>query len=189
VKDVKGVLNEFKRLAGTRPWTARSKGVMNPRALVVAAVVLALLQCREHPREDRRLAQPKLEPPRAAPPKAKPPVIDEPKPEPKPATSPGKAKPVYRVGGEVSRPELIHRVDPDYARLNQRTIRPLGVAILEAVISENGTVESARMLRPADPDLDSLLLAAIRQWRFRPAKKDGKPVRVYYVLTVNIDWQ
>jgi hypothetical protein len=30
-----------------------------------------------------------------------------------------------------------------------------------------------------------MALAAIKTWKFKPAIKDGKPVKVYYVLTVN----
>jgi outer membrane biosynthesis protein TonB len=28
-------------------------------------------------------------------------------------------------------------------------------------------------------------LEALRQWRFEPAKMEGKPVKVYYVVTIN----
>ena len=28
-------------------------------------------------------------------------------------------------------------------------------------------------------------LEALRQWRFAPAKLEGKPVKVYYVITIN----
>jgi len=177
-------LNEFKCFARNQHLGGTVQGVMNPRALVVAALALALVQCRQPPQEDRRPAPPKREPSTAAAQhKAKPPVID-----PKPATTPPReGEPIYHVGGAVSRPQLIHRIDLDDDRLSH--LRPAGALILAAVISKRGTIENARMLKPADPEVEAMLLGAVRQWRFRPAMKDGKPVSVYYTLTLNIDWQ
>jgi TonB family protein len=147
---------------------------MHPRPLITAILILALLGCRQPPTDDRRPAQPKPAPTAAA--------RQTPRPAPAPTR---KAETVYRVGRGVSRPELIHQVEPDYGRL----ARSRGVLILEAVITKQGTVEHARMLKPAEPEVEAELLGAVRQWRFRPAMKDGKPVPVYYTLTLNIDWQ
>jgi len=33
-----------------------------------------------------------------------------------------------------------------------------------------------------------VIVAALKQWKFRPATRHGRPVAAYYVLTVNIDW-
>jgi TonB family protein len=152
------------------------EGLMKNGPLVVAAVALALLGCREASQDDGPRVQAKQAPPEAA-------QVTE-----QPATAKTEAgEPIHRVGGAVSRPELIHRVEIDFARLPG--IQITGVPVLEAVISENGTVESVRMLKPTDPKLEDLLLDAVKQWRFRPAMKDGKPVRVYYTLTLNIHWQ
>jgi TonB family protein len=49
--------------------------------------------------------------------------------------------------------------------------------ILTVVISEAGTVESARLESPISPLYDRQLLSAAQKWRFRPATKDGTPVR------------
>ena len=149
---------------------------MKTGALVLAAVALALLGCREAPKQVVSAGAPEAR---------KPPVIREPVKSQKPtAISTQEAAPVYRVGGDVSRPELLHRAKIDFSRLPG--LRMTGTPILEAVISEKGTIESARMLRPTDPRLDSLLIDTVRQWRFRPAMKDGRPVRVYYTVTFNI---
>jgi TonB family protein len=49
---------------------------------------------------------------------------------------------------------------------------------LEIVVSPAGTVETARVLRPAGHGLDQAALDAVRSYRFAPATKDGHAVRV-----------
>jgi tetratricopeptide (TPR) repeat protein len=49
--------------------------------------------------------------------------------------------------------------------------------VLEYVVDENGGVESATLVVPISPLYDSSLLEAASTWRFRPATKDGRPVR------------
>lgn len=49
---------------------------------------------------------------------------------------------------------------------------------LEIVVSPAGTVEAARVLRPAGHGLDAAALDAVRAYRFTPATKDGHAVRV-----------
>jgi len=44
-----------------------------------------------------------------------------------------------------------------------------------------------RVLRSLDPELDEKALEAIRQWRFKPALKNGKPVRA--PVTVEVDFR
>jgi TonB family protein len=49
---------------------------------------------------------------------------------------------------------------------------------LEIVVSQAGAVEAARPLAHAGYGLDAAATTAVRQYRFRPAMKDGHPVRV-----------
>lgn len=49
---------------------------------------------------------------------------------------------------------------------------------LEIIVSPSGAVERARVLRPAGHGLDAAALDAVRAYRFTPATKDGRPVRV-----------
>jgi len=45
------------------------------------------------------------------------------------------------------------------------------------------------VIRSGSPEIDAAVIAALRQWKFRPAIRKGKPVAVYYTLAVNIDLQ
>jgi TonB family protein len=49
--------------------------------------------------------------------------------------------------------------------------------IVEVVIDETGKVESASMLRSIDPRYNRLVLAAAKSWVYRPARREGAPVK------------
>jgi TonB family protein len=94
------------------------------------------------------------------------------------------AGPPYRVGGNVTRPERISGEDPQYTALARKG-RVQGVVIVEAVIDEEGKVTDAKVLKGLPMGLDESALEAVKTWKFEPATLDGKPVPVYYTLTVN----
>jgi protein TonB len=89
-----------------------------------------------------------------------------------------------RVMGEVSRPEIIGQVKPQYTA-EAKEKRVSGTAILESVIDREGCIRSTRVLKGLPYGLDEVAMAAIRNWAFEPARLNGEPVKVYYVLTVN----
>jgi TonB family protein len=94
------------------------------------------------------------------------------------------AGPPYRVGGQVSRPEIISSPAPVYTE-SARRARVTGTVILEAIINEQGDVENVRVLKGQPMGLDQAAVDAVKTWKFKPAMLEGKPVKVYYVLTVN----
>jgi TonB family protein len=49
--------------------------------------------------------------------------------------------------------------------------------ILRVVVDERGKVESAVLVQPIASTYDPILLEAAKRWEFRPALKDGKPVK------------
>ena len=92
--------------------------------------------------------------------------------------------PPYRVGGNVTRPEKVAGDPPQYT-VDAREARVQGVVIVEALIDEQGKVTDAKVLKGLPMGLSESALEAIRTWEFKPAAIDGKPVPVYYTLTVN----
>jgi periplasmic protein TonB len=58
--------------------------------------------------------------------------------------------------------------------------------ILEAIIDENGTVQSVKVLRSVAL-LDKSAVAAVEQWRYSPTILNGGPVPV--VLTVVVSFK
>ncbi len=100
------------------------------------------------------------------------------------AQTPPPAGPPYRVGGNVTRPEKVSGSPPEYT-IEARKAQVQGVVILETVIDEKGNVTDVKILKGLPEGLDEAALEAVRTWKFSPAKMDGKPVPVLYVLTVN----
>lgn len=82
-----------------------------------------------------------------------------------------------RVGPGVVPPRIIHRVEPEYsAGTINRT--PAGAVVLDAVIQEDGIPKVVRVVRSIAWELDESAINALEQWRFSPAIKEGRPVKV-----------
>jgi TonB family protein len=56
--------------------------------------------------------------------------------------------------------------------------------VIRIVIDESGKVESAVLVKSVHESYDPLLLAAARQWQFKPARKNGQPVKYQKVVSV-----
>ena len=98
-----------------------------------------------------------------------------------PAGSAPPAEPIRM--GPVDPPRLVSRVEPLYPEMARRA-RVQGVVIVETIVDRHGDVRSARVLEGLPMGLDDAALDAVRQWRFTPATMDGRPVEVYYTVTV-----
>jgi TonB family protein len=88
---------------------------------------------------------------------------------------------VARVGGADEAPVLVRRIDPVFGAGALK-----GIVIIETVITRGGDVCAARVLRGLGNAVDEAALTAVRQWKFVPAKKAGKPVQAAYNLTVRV---
>lgn len=109
------------------------------------------------------------------------PAAPPPPPPPPPPTPRG---PV-RIGGQITQPALIKRVEPEYPSLAVKA-HIQGVVILEATVSEDGDVTDVRLLRSANPLLDREAIIAVRQWRYSPVVLNG--IRVPFILTVTLSF-
>jgi TonB family protein len=89
-----------------------------------------------------------------------------------------------RVGGAVTKPERLYGPPPIYTEM-ARKARLQGVVILEGIIDRDGCVLGLHVLKPLPMGLDRAALDAVGAWVFAPATLDGKPVKVYYTLTIN----
>lgn len=86
------------------------------------------------------------------------------------------------------RPEILQRVQPRYTEAARRA-GVQGVVFVEAIIDERGKVTDVRVLRGLPMGLDRSAVEAVEQWRFKPAMLDGRPVKVYFTLTVTFTIQ
>jgi TonB family protein len=78
---------------------------------------------------------------------------------------------------DLSQPAATRKVDPAYP-LQLMKENVAGTVILYALIRADGTVGNVRVLRGVDDRLDQFASAAVTQWQFHPATKNGAPVDV-----------
>lgn len=90
----------------------------------------------------------------------------------------------FRIGGGVSAPVLIYKVEPEYSE-EARKAKFQGTVVLAIVVDETGKVTNVRVIRPLGMGLDEKAIEAVSKWRFRPGYKDGKPVPVMANVEVN----
>ena len=60
------------------------------------------------------------------------------------------------------------------------------VAVIEVVIGADGRVLEARLQKAVHPRYDQLLLAAARNWTYRPAMRDGQPTPFVKAVRVEL---
>ncbi len=88
----------------------------------------------------------------------------------------------FRVGGGVSAPFPIYAPDPEFTD-DARKSKHQGVVILQVVIGADGRAHNMRVVQPLGLGLDQKAVEAVGQWKFEPARKDGRAVPV----AVNIE--
>ena len=60
--------------------------------------------------------------------------------------------------------------------------RVRGLVVLKILVSETGSPVRITVEKGARADLTAAAVAAAGQWRFEPARKDGRPVRTYTTI-------
>jgi protein TonB len=90
----------------------------------------------------------------------------------------------YRIGGGVSPPSILYKVEPEYSE-EARKAKFQGTVLLFVVVDEKGNPRDIKILRPLGLGLDQKAVEAVEKWKFSPGKKDGKPVPVQAQIEVN----
>jgi hypothetical protein len=117
----------------------------------------------------------------AAPPPPPPPA---PAPVVEPAKPPAAPRVYTAADADVVPPMAINRAMPGWKPPSLLIAQQSFRGVLEVLVDENGNVERAGMSRPSFPSYDADLIAASKEWRFRPATKNGEPVK--YRLGVEV---
>ena len=105
-----------------------------------------------------------------------------------PGTGSGDGEIAQALDARMTRPEILFRVTPRYteaARIGHRQ----GVVIVQATTDRTGHVTDVRLMKGLGLGLDESATNAVQQWRFKPAVLAGRPVPVYFQLSVNFTIQ
>ncbi len=89
---------------------------------------------------------------------------------------------------EISHPVVVEKINPKYPP-EAREEKVMGMVTVETVITEEGVVEEIQVVESPDDRLSAAAIEAIEQWKFEPALCDGRPVGVYYNLTIKFRLQ
>jgi len=127
-------------------------------------------------------------PPANDPPKeAAAPAPVTPPPAPPAANTPA-VNPVARIYGaqdaDVKKPVAIDRETPTWQPANPIEAMRSYSGTIELLISEEGKVLSASITKSVLASYDDRLVAAAKAWKFKPATRNGTPVK--YRLAINI---
>jgi protein TonB len=101
-----------------------------------------------------------------------------------PGTGGGYGGGLYHPGGGVSNPVLVYAPDPEFSD-EARRAKYQGVCVVGLIVDAQGNPQRVRIVRPLGMGLDEKALEAVRQYKFKPAVFNGKPVPVEINIEVN----
>jgi periplasmic protein TonB len=89
----------------------------------------------------------------------------------------------YRPGSGILAPRLLREVKAGYTE--EARVRNLaGEVVLEIVVRRDGSVGDVKLVSGLPSGLNERAIAAVRQWRFAPATRQGQPVDVIVEVAV-----
>jgi protein TonB len=101
-----------------------------------------------------------------------------------PGTGGGYGGGLMKIGGGVSEPVLTYKVDPEFSE-EARKAKFMGIVLVTLVVDQNGNPQNVHLLRGVGMGLDEKAVEAVKQYKFRPARFNGKPVAVQLNVEVN----
>lgn len=94
---------------------------------------------------------------------------------------------IYTPGiGGVSNPVPLFTPEAEFSD-EARRAKFQGVCVISVIVNSKGFPQDPRVVQPLGMGLDDKAIEAVRKYRFKPAKKDGKPVPVR--ITVEVDFR
>ena len=115
------------------------------------------------------------------------PVVEVVAAAPAPAPRPEAVGPFFESNQVNEPPRMATRVEPRLpVELRDRSVKE--VVVVRALVSQSGHPTRVSLLRRSKtgPQLDDVVLAAVNQWTFSPAKKKGEPVSCWFNFAVPV---
>jgi TonB family protein len=84
----------------------------------------------------------------------------------------------------VTNPRATYSPDPKFPK-KARKGHKKGEIVFSLVVGADGIPRDIKLMRGLSPELDEAALDALKEWRFTPGMKDGKPVAVQVTVQIN----
>ncbi|MFC5860766.1 energy transducer TonB [Acidicapsa dinghuensis] len=91
---------------------------------------------------------------------------------------------VYSPGGDVSAPTLVVAPEAEFSDEARRN-KYEGICVVGLIVDAQGNPRNLQVLRHLGMGLDEKALDAVARYKFKPAKKNGRPVAVRIQVYVN----
>jgi periplasmic protein TonB len=91
---------------------------------------------------------------------------------------------VMHIGGGVKPPMVLKQVEPEFSE-EARKAKFSGNVEVYLWVDEQGNPSHVQVTRGVGMGLDQKAVEAVKQYKFKPATKDGKPVKVDLYVDVN----
>ena len=88
------------------------------------------------------------------------------------------------VGGSVTAPEVLYGVEPEFTE-EARKAKASGDVAVYLWVDPHGNPTHIRVMRGLGMGLDERAVEAVKQYKFKPAMENGKPVTVEMYVIVN----
>ncbi|MGD0796414.1 MAG: energy transducer TonB [Acidobacteriaceae bacterium] len=89
-----------------------------------------------------------------------------------------------KIGPGVSAPVLLFSPEPEFSE-EARKAKASGNVLVNLIVDASGRPQNVHVLRGVGMGLDEKAIAAVKQYKFRPAMEGGKPVAVELNVEVN----
>jgi protein TonB len=90
---------------------------------------------------------------------------------------------VMHIGGSVKAPVMLYSVEPEFSE-EARKAKFSGNVEVYLIVDERGNPTHVRALRGVGMGLDEKAVEAVKQYKFKPATQNGKPVEVEMYVDV-----
>lgn len=85
-------------------------------------------------------------------------------------------------------PVPVRTVAPDVPSSFSRS-GSVGLVTVNFMVDEKGNVQEPKVVKSSHAELEEPALAAIKKWRFKPAKRDGVAVAVHVTIPIKFENQ
>ncbi len=95
-----------------------------------------------------------------------------------------KLRRTFEITEEIEPPVPLDQPRPEYSA-EAREHKHEGVVVLRVEVGPDGRVSHVKVQNPLGMGLDEKAMDAVRQWVYKPALKNGRPVAVQFDLSIN----